>query len=444
MVQWLILILFCIVVALFLIGMIVPKLVLRWGSVRSRGCVFLNYGLAISICGILISVDTTSVKEIDPNSPASIELSEFQDFIGDTFTNLFQDHYDYILKYADGDEKFRKSSHELFEASEEMGGYFVLGNADFKGKNLNRMRFKKAQLGRANFQNAMLYNADFKNAFILYGNFRGAKLAYATFKGANLGEANFREAEMFFSDFEGANLSSANLEGTNLLNVNMRDADLQQAHLEGAKSTSKTDLRGADLTGAYLQGAQFLNPIVDGKTSLWECKIDRKTYFSGPLESIRIDPGTRQLMEYNMRRKNWEEWYKNHMIMQWPVRMFWWPSDYGISTIRLLGVFFGVVLLFANIYCMLGLGRNPEIVSNLFVTEKNEQIPKEIVPWRAIYFSLVTMTTLGFGDIRAQADKISGHILLSIQVIFGYFLLGALITRLAILFTAGGPAGSFS
>ena len=63
--------------------------------------------------------------------------------------------------------------------------------------------------------------------------------------------------------------------------------------------------------------------------------------------------------------------------------------------------------------------------------------------WHAFYFSVVTMTTLGFGDMYANAQSIWGHILLSLQVILGYVLLGALVTRFAVLFTAGGPAGKF-
>ena len=63
---------------------------------------------------------------------------------------------------------------------------------------------------------------------------------------------------------------------------------------------------------------------------------------------------------------------------------------------------------------------------------------------RPIYFSVVTMTTLGFGDMYANAQSIWGHLLLTIQVILGYVLLGALVTRFAVLFTAGGPAGKFS
>ena len=63
--------------------------------------------------------------------------------------------------------------------------------------------------------------------------------------------------------------------------------------------------------------------------------------------------------------------------------------------------------------------------------------------WHALYFSVVTMTTLGFGDIAANPDSWDGQALLMFQVILGYVLLGALVTRFAVLFTAGGPAGRF-
>ncbi len=100
-------------------------------------------------------------------------------------------------------------------------------------------------------------------------------------------------------------------------------------------------------------------------------------------------------------------------------------------------------------YHLLGLKDNPGIVSNLFVLEgKQEAVSPWLVPFRAVYFSIVTMTTLGFGDMYASTTGFLrgffGHTLLAIQVILGYVLLGALVTRFAVLFTAGGPAGKFA
>ncbi len=61
-----------------------------------------------------------------------------------------------------------------------------------------------------------------------------------------------------------------------------------------------------------------------------------------------------------------------------------------------------------------------------------------------LYFAALTMTTLGFGDIAANPDSICRQLRLMLQVILGYVLLGALVTRFAVLFTAGGPAGKFA
>jgi Ni,Fe-hydrogenase I cytochrome b subunit len=58
---------------------------------------------------------------------------------------------------------------------------------------------------------------------------------------------------------------------------------------------------------------------------------------------------------------------------------------------------------------------------------------------RSFYFSIVTMTTLGFGDMHASHDNLWGYVALIFHVILGYVLLANLVTRFAVLFTANGP-----
>ena len=188
--------------------------------------------------------------------------------------------------------------------------------------------------------------------------------------------------------------------------------------------------------------------IVDGETSFWECEVDCDTDFRGVgLDSALIAPGTKQLLEYNIRRMNWEEWYKKHWFWRWPFRLFWFFSDYGASGKRVVGVFFLLAFLFAGIYLNWAYLRPPGIVSNLEVQPEIGEAAwhyfgRALI--RPVYFSIVTMTTLGFGDMYANKGSIAGHVILCVQVILGYVLLGALITRFAVLFTAGGPAGKFA
>lgn len=259
------------------------------------------------------------------------------------------------------------------------------------------------------------------------------------------------------------------LKGAKFQKVNLQNSRLDYANLQGAKFYL-ANLEGADFGHAWLQGANFTLAIVDNSTVFWgppskkESKptamietVDRNTIFTGvPLDNVRIDPATKQLLEYNIRRLKWEEWYKEHPRLKCLVKPFWWVSDYGLSTKRIIFTFFGLALIFANIYYYWGamdyyilhyilrVDGQPGFVSYLFVDKSGVALSWWLVPLRTLYFSIVTMTTLGFGDMYANAQSICGHILLGVQVILGYVLLGALVTRFAVLFTAGGPAGKFS
>jgi hypothetical protein len=249
---------------------------------------------------------------------------------------------------------------------------------------------------------------------------------------------------LIFSNIKDGRFGSADLRNSNFMN----------AQLEGACFQS------SDLRGAY-----FTHAIVDSSTLIWECLVNRFnkkepfTEFTGvDLNNCRIDPKTKQLLEYNIRRINWDKWYigdkakkefrkietkkekyiriwrvRLRLFATWPIRAFWWISDYGISTKRIIFTFFGLALIFALLYRLF-----PGFV------RVYGQVGDIRGFWHALYFSVVTMTTLGFGDIAANPDSWIGQTLLMVQVILGYVLLGALVTRFAVLFTAGGPAGKFA
>ena len=257
----------------------------------------------------------------------------------------------------------------------------------------------------------------------------------AHLEGARLRCAHMERAQLENTHLEGADLFDTNLKGSDLRFANLGSANIEYACLEAADLT-RSVLKGANFTLAILRGADFTASIVDGSTLLWDCFVDRKTDFRGVgLDNIQIDPGTKQLLEYNIRRMNWEDWYQKGRLWQRILkRIFVWPfwviSNYGISTKRIIFTFFGLAILFALLYRLF-----PDFVK---VYGKVGDIRGF---WHALYFSVVTMTTLGFGDIAANPDSWAGQTLLMVQVIFGYVLLGALVTRFAVLFTAGGPAG---
>lgn len=273
------------------------------------------------------------------------------------------------------------------------------------------------------------------------GNFRGWFL-----KGIHLNSGESIDVDSHTYGFTG----KIHLEGADLFATNLEGAYLWEAHLESV-NFAVSNIKRTNFDKAFLQKANFFQAIVDGETSVWQCKVNQYnsknwgTHFSGVgLDSIRIDPATKQLLEYNIRRKNWEEWYKEHAKLKWVVKPFWWVSDYGLSTGRIIACFFILAIFFAAIYSNFSYWYPPGIVSNL-------EVEPHLPIWhyffllliRPIYLSTVTMT-IGFGNMDANAQSILGHILIGLQVILGYVLLAALVTRFAVLFTAGGPAGKFA
>jgi uncharacterized protein YjbI with pentapeptide repeats len=338
------------------------------------------------------------------------------------------------------------------------------------GAVLSDMNLDSAMLGRTDGQQAMAYCQIFGKVYLRRAVFRRTKLIKANLLGADLSgahisaksnlervnmsaarlnnvyiyDSNLKDSILFQSFLEGAKLSLTCLDGANMMDVKMEDAILLGVSLKEAVLTD-TNLEGCYLSDCYLQGANFMGATMNGTTRILKCRIDRKTDFRGAtLDAAIIDPATKQLLEYNIRRKNWEDWYKEHPKLKWLVKPFWLMSDYGLSTGRIIVTFFALAFIFANIYYHWGRIAPPGIVENLFVDRNGIVVPSWLVPLRTLYFSIVTMTTLGFGDMYANAQSIWGHILLSLQVILGYVLLGALVTRFAVLFTAGGPAGEFA
>lgn len=324
-------------------------------------------------------------------------------------------------------------------------------------------------------ENIYLQSQEFRGCWLKEVNFlQGPKYDSQSKTNINYtGEVHLEEVDFVGANIENAKLQDAHLENANLTDANLENAYLPHAHLENANLTNtnlenanlwQANLRGAHFWNAKLQSAEFSEAIVDGETLFAEsCEVDHYTTFEAvALGNLRMYSSMRQLLECNTRRMNWELWCRENPRMKWLVKPFWWVSNYGLSTWRIILTFFMLSVTFAIVYFVwgavdyycFGIKEQPGIVNNLFVSiDAKETVStfyySRMVFFRSLYFSIVTMTTLGFGDMYANATQPGyrwwfGHLLLMVQVILGYVLLGAMITRFAVLFTAGGPAGTFS
>jgi uncharacterized protein YjbI with pentapeptide repeats len=260
------------------------------------------------------------------------------------------------------------------------------------GKTPRGPRFKDADLRGANLRGAYCYISDFS----------GASLSDAVFAGANLERANLSKNDLSAIDLSGANLANANLLSSDLARADLRGAVLTHANLHEAT------LSGADVSGALMQSANFANAKVDG------IRYDRKARFRG----IRVGGcyGSSRFRRYAEDQDYIEEFKEAHPIS---YRLWLVLTDCGRSMSRVVLWSLALAALFGLIFFALG--------EDAFVIAQKDSLGWG--PFTMFYYSLVTFTTLGFGDITPRTPLAAAVVML--EVVVGYMMLGILISILA-------------
>lgn len=364
-----------------------------------------------------------------------------------------------------GQRRFDQSQYDLLRSCS--------AKKDLSGWNEWRRQNPNVQvlLEGANLQNAFLDGANLAGAILcpeydLSGKdfVEKHKDKLANLEGARLSRAQLQRATLNGAKMKGVVLSDSCMENANLIYADLSEAMLLRTKLRGSMFEDAR-LRGADISRCDLRNANFRVVVVDEVTAIWKplispCRGPWKpeertdgdyaprnreyTDFQGvPLDSIRIDPGSRQLLEYNIRRRNWEQWHrtvdwqdncvhKRHWvtrIVMWPIMLFWWVSDYGRRTGRIILCFIALWAAFGTVYSLW-----PHCIT---LGHANDNVAL----WRVFYAALVMMISPDLADVSVGSWP--GGILLAFQAVLSYVLLAILITRLAVLFGGGGPSAKF-
>lgn len=353
---------------------------------------------------------------------------------------------------------FRKDFREV----RSRGVYFArahLEGADFIEAHLERADFMEAHLEGADFRAAHLERANFIEAHLDSANFIHARLDGAYFIKARLDGASFMDARL-----EGANFMDAHLEGANFREAHLERAIFRNTHLERAIFINArlewadfrvAHLDGVDFMGAHLEAANFTYAVVDGGTIFSDISINDKTNFSGTaLSATRIDPNLRTKLERNIREIQWKKWYDEPKIFGKKqaveegqeynpslfdkifinpfVRLFWWVSNYGSSTKRVIGVFFAWNIFWAFIYqFVLPLQSVPILAGTNTMVLDTPNIITAVMQTNLMMFSIT--------DVATRNLDYPALIFVTVQIVIGYFILAALITRLGIMFQNLSP-----
>jgi len=241
-----------------------------------------------------------------------------------------------------------------------------LSGSDLTGANLESVQAKQAGFGMACLKNACLERACLDGATLSGANLHNANLGKASLKKTRLRDVDLREANFHGADMRGAHLSLSKVKGASFRNV-----DLRGARMRMVRGYQDADWIGVDI---------------------------RDISFAGSLMVRRFIMDQNYIMEYRQSSRLAAFLYYPWMI----------TSDCGRSLSRWCGMIVALASLFAMIYRKVGIDFGPHETA-----------------FSPFYFSVVTITTLGYGDVLPIT--VAGQATAMIEVVMGYIMLGGLL-----------------
>ncbi len=207
------------------------------------------------------------------------------------------------------------------------------------------------------------------------------------------------KSDFYHTNLENAHLFKLNLSGSSLMKANLSNANLHYANLEGC------NLLGVNFSGAKIEHVQWGKKItqeyqakqaksVENKLDLYQQaeEIYRNLRQTAEQQGLFESAGRFFQKEMVMRRKQFTP-YSGKRIVSKLVDLF---CGYGESPLRVILFSIILIIIFATLYFFSGLsfsgdtlGFNPD--ASLWENTKSY--------FSSLYFSVVTFTTLGYGDL---------------------------------------------
>lgn len=271
-----------------------------------------------------------------------------------------------------------------------------------------RPNLKGANLNEMNLESTNLVGADLEQARLCKANLRSADCYHANFKDAILHQADLSGADIRGVNFEGADLMLANLRDATAINTSFKNAHVNQTNIKGA------NLMTADFDGACVIRIEFNR---------------RAKYFGIRVNNCYGNPRFRRFAQ----DQDFIEEFRT--CSRW--RFLYWPWLILMDCGRSFGLWIAWSLFFAILFGVAYAGHDvfnhlawlPNGLRELLHDITPQLKGCERTPFTPYYFSVVTFTTLGFGDVVPL--NLAGEIWVTIEVVFGYIMLGGLISILA-------------
>ena len=288
------------------------------------------------------------------------------------------------------------------EIEAEDAGFWRVGKYDKNTKLVDRLE-KRAhldcpmtdfKLSRVDLSHINLVNRNSKQGY----QFVNSDFYRSNLSGAHCIKVNFSGCSLMKANFQYANLHCANLENCNLLGANFEHAKLEHIHwgeeiLQVQQAKQSND--AAQREDLYEQAEEIYRHLrkVTEDEGLFELS---GRFFRNEMIARRM-----QLPQFSGAR-----------LLSKIVDLF---CGYGEEPLRIIGFTLLLIFVYALFYLLSGLRYEGEII------QLNLSLSFAQNVWHlldAIYFSIVTFTTLGYGDIAPHGFS---RFLASTEALLGSF-----------------------
>lgn len=234
-------------------------------------------------------------------------------------------------------------------------------------------------LKKANLHNVDLVNHNKKHGY----DFSYADFYHAELKGAHLFNINLSGASIMKADMRNSNLNCANLKNTNLLGVKWQGSKFENIKI-GKVIRQELQAKIASSKGEVLASTDYLQQAEE---------IYRDLRKHAEHEGIFTLSGFFIHKELTMRRLQLPKYSVKRFISKL-VDIF---CGYGEAPLRIIGLSICIIFICAMLYSFTGLQYQDSLYRLNDVSNVSENLT---VFLSSLYFSVVTFTTLGYGDIN--------------------------------------------
>ncbi len=267
---------------------------------------------------------------------------------------------------------------------------------------LRKVRLERAALKSAHLEAVFLQGAHLEEAILIWSYLKGAKLWQAHLEAAVLADADLEEAVLAWSHLEGADLQGADIRKTNVTAVTYKSASF-------ANFLWRTFARWLKWMHAWPNVNDEDRPQLPVRP-----RFTRRPQLRGVGVRLEGCYGSQRFVRHLLDQAYIEEFQYEHPKVAW---IWWLVSDYGRSMWRWALWSIAIAIGFGLLFWRMG--------EDAFTVK--ELVGDELSTY--LYYSVVTFTTLGFGDVLPKTSWAAFWV--AAEVVLGYVMLGGLISIFA-------------